>query len=226
MRQTRKMRLSWFLVGSITAGWVLMLGHFFPVRTQSAGPLQATVRQGTVVVRHVGSKPVVAFNGVFTYRGPKGHVATPTFTHSFLGAWFQGAGSFHPGQELTFPPISAPDDSGVTYQYMDAAVTGVLFADGTTWGTTGDSLRRSTLARAGTVCAKLSEILKVIKDNSLEEIEQLLRGPGPIMQGQEQGEWLHRVLQKELLNQNGRIYPDALNRLRQMIAHLEEMIDR
>ncbi|MCS6804898.1 MAG: hypothetical protein RMM98_14580 [Acidobacteriota bacterium] len=226
MRTTRNSRLSWFLIGLTTVGWSFLLGDFSLAKGQSGNPLQATVRQGTVVVRHVGSKPVVAFNGVFTYRSPKGHVATPTFTHSFLGTWFEGRGSFRPGQEVRFPPISPPDDSSLTYEYLDAAVTGVLFADGTTWGSTGDSLRRSMLARAGAICAKLNDILNVIKDNSLEEVEQLLRGPGPIIQGQELGEWLHRVLRKELLNQNGEIYPDALNRLRRMITHLEGMIDR
>lgn len=223
MTQRRTLRFPFSLMGLVCLS--LLVGNMGSAWAQSIDPVRATVDQGTVLVKNVSSKPIAAFDGIFTYRDPRGVVGTPTFTLSFLGAWFKGQRIFRPGQEVTFPPISPPDDSSVRFEYLDVTVTGVLFADGTTWGASGESLRRRVLARLGALCTKLIEVLKVIQDDPPEEIERMLQGPGPLIQGQEQGHLVQRILRGELLDSEGRIHPDAVDRLRRVIGRLEDLID-
>lgn len=227
MTQRRYPRFSLYLIGLVTISTALLPGEFSLVAAQSGNPIRVAYDQGNFVIKNVGSKPIAAFNGVGSYQSAKGNVYNPTLSQILPGALFRWGQYLKPGEEWTVPPVpAAPNDASRTIEFFNVTITGVVFADGTVWGVTGDSLRRSVLAKAGAAYSELSVVLKAIRSESLEDIEELLKGPGPIIQGQDQGGWLHGVLKRHLLDQTGHIYPDAIARLTQMIEHLGNMIDR
>lgn len=225
MRLKLQLRLPLSLVGIITASLIAVTGGFSPVNGQSSSPIRVTYNRGSVVLTNVSSKPIAAIEGTFSYEVVSGVVATPSWRHKFPGALFPGRRYFQPGEARTLPPVAPLHDFSQTITYNNVTITGVVFADGAVWGTTGESLRRTTLGEAGATSLMLGEVLRIFSNLSPERIEQLLNDAGPVIEGQQRGRWLHRVLQKELLDESGHLRPDALDRLRQMIAHLENMID-
>jgi hypothetical protein len=226
MRLNYDWRIRLSVVGIIMAGLLLLPDYGWLVEAQTNNPTQVSYRQGAVVVKNVGTKPIAVIGGTFSYDGGNGRMLTPTWTYQFPGALFSGRRYFQPNEELTFPPTPTPNDSSQTIGYSQVSVTGVVFADGTTWGGTGDSLRRSLLAQAGATYAELNDILKVLRNESLETIKEVLRGPSPIIKGRDPSGYLHEVLRTELLDRGRHVYPDAIERLERMMAHLGDLIDR
>jgi hypothetical protein len=205
-----------------------VMGDFSPASAQSGDPIRVIYSGENVRLKNISTRPIAAYEGTFSYEVTPGRVATPTWRVILPGAWFGSGKHLQPGQQEPFFPssIPLPDNSRRAIKYDNVTVTGVLFADGTVWGLTGGSLRRETLSRAGATLSGLHDVWRIVKNVSPERLEQLLQGPGPIIEGQERGRWLHRLLQREMLDETWHMRPDALDRMKQMITNLENLIDR
>lgn len=188
---------------------------------------QTTSGEGSLVLKNVSGKPIAAISGTFSYDTTRGPVSYP-WHESFLGSI---AGSltgprryFAPGEESSVPLVPLNITTG-NDRIKDAtvSVTGVLYADGTVWGEKGEAVRKRFLDQAAASRYDLDyKILAAYNRLTPQEFEQEIKS-GPIRIGQV---WLNQLLQKGLLDEKGRLRPDALDRLRKMIANLENPFEK
>lgn len=188
---------------------------------------QTTSGQGLLALKNVSGKPIAAISGMIRYETTGGFISYPWY-QSFLGSI---AGSlrgprryFTPGEETSVPmiPLNVTQTTE-NVRNVTVSVMGVLFADGTVWGTQGETVRKRFLDQATASRYDLQyKVLPVCKRLAPRALEQEIK-EGPIKIGQR---WLNRLLQKGLLNQEGQLRPDALERLKKMIANLEHPLEQ
>lgn len=182
---------------------------------------KTTSGAGQLVFTNEGPKPVAAIAGLMIYETSAGPSSYP-WTNYYLGGIARARAFFPPGKRTSVPPtamnVTRPDGS---IRGVRAAVTGVVYADGTTCGDNGESLRKRYLWKAGTARLDLEKVLLAFQKLPAAEFEKLVRA-GILKQGEM---WLNLVLRQELLDENGRLKADAQQRLDKLAANLENPLD-
>jgi hypothetical protein len=202
-------------------GWALAGA---PIGAQSSSPIQVLVSPEGITIRNVGSKGILACEGKLLYEIPGvagEHVAQ--WRQLFQRTLKPMGDDFAPGKELRFPPTTLPDDASQRYIYRGATVTGVVFSDGSVWGETGATLRVGVGIKAAEMSARLTRVSRAFEGQPLETLVKALKGPGPLVAGEQYGALVHRMLARELLDEQGTIRSDAFARLRAMITYLEQL---
>ena len=113
----------------------------------ASSPVLAIPSRESLILKNVGSKPIIAVEGTFTYTSRGGTVANPRWGQSFAGAFFPNRKLFNPSEEITLPPIVPPHDAAEKIEYGNVSVRGVLFADGSSWGEKDGRLHSNALDR-------------------------------------------------------------------------------
>ncbi|GEM_PF-6293449 len=208
-------------MGMAVVGFLVMLGCLSPIRAQYGVPIHTSVTDDGATIENVSDHPVAAIEGTFTYRSSEGKLVTSAWRQFFRVAFLKDGDTFEPGQRLSFPKESRlPDGSREDLNYVDVTVTGIVFADGSTWGT-ADALRSRITERAAALRLQLRDALLLLERMSPEEIESLLHKPGLLIQGRVESGFAKVVLRKRLLDEDGRLVPDPIDRVKQLIADVE-----
>ncbi len=200
-------------IGGATACGVRVGGKVELGRTTSGA--------GQLVFSNESPKPVAAIAGEMIYETGSGSTSYP-WTHSYLGGIARARAFLPPGKSSSVPPtatnVTTPTDF---VKAVRAQVTGVVFADGTTCGARGESLRKYLIWRAGAARLDLEKVTLAFQKLPASEFEKLVKA-GILKQGEM---WLNLVLQHELLDENGRLRADVQQRLEKLAANLEKPLD-
>jgi hypothetical protein len=182
---------------------------------------RTTSGPGQLVFSNESPKAVAAIAGEMIYETGRGSTSYP-WTNSFLGGIARARAFFPPGKSSSVPPtttnVTTPTDF---VKGVRAQVTGVVYADGTTCGARGEFLRKYLIWQAGAARLDLEKVTLAFQKLPASEFEKLVKA-GILKQGEM---WLNLVMQKELLDENGRLRPDVQQRLEKLAANLEKPLD-
>lgn len=179
---------------------------------------KTTSGEGLLTLKNVSTKPVVSIRGFISYQTSAGSKTFP-WSMNFLGPIFSSKRYLDVGAQSSVPPFQinvVPSNERV--YGVEAGVTGVLFSDGTTWGQAGETLKRRFLDKVAVHRFDLEQkVLPVFENFSHEVCEREIKN-GIIGSG---NQWLNHFLQKVLLDTNGRLIPDAREKLKQILANMQ-----
>ncbi len=182
-----------------------------------------TSGEGLLTLKNVGNKPVISIRGFISYQTSAGSKSFP-WTMGFDGRVLGSKRYFASGESASVPPFQINVTKPPHKVYgVEAMVTGVLFSDGTTWGPAGESLKKRFLDRVAADRFDLEQkVLPVFEQFSREDCEREIKN-GIIGRG---NSWLNGFLKKALLDQNGNLVPDAHQRLKNILANMQDPFNR
>lgn len=213
----------WHCITLLTICFVLSLSLTFAEKaTSAASPVEVVERNGSVVVYNMSDQPIAGLCGTFDYIDPvTGLQHTVRWTTNFAGVFFDTS-KFIParGGEYRFDPPPEPNSNGTLRQF-NTLVSGVVFADGATWGSQGHYLGSRLAVTASEARLQLMEIKQILEDGSFEENARHLIGHVPLVNGRN-AEVLHIKLRNLLTTDDvpRRLRPDYMEQIDSLIAKL------
>lgn len=183
---------------------------------------QTTSGTGSLVVKNIGTKSIAAINGRLIYDSTGEPISYP-WGQNFLVSLAVARRYFPPGGQISVPLVPLNVTTGnERISRVLAKVTGVLFADGTIWGEAGETLRKKFLDEAAAARLKLRQVLLASEKMSAPALEKFI-STDPIRDG---SRWVNLALRMGLLDDKGHLHPDARERIKRMIANLEDLFQK
>lgn len=179
---------------------------------------QTTSGPGTLSMRNTGERPVAAIRGSLEYRTDRRTLTIP-WNQSLFSISRRGAAYIRPNRSAAIPaqPTNI-GQSGERLASIAAQVHGVLYGDGTTCGAQGDRVKDEYLRNVSQQRSYVDLAIRSCETQTQPEIERDLRKG---MLNFPEGGALNSLLQRHLLDENGRLKADPVQTLRAWRANLE-----